>query len=404
MDKKPSTRVVYVDWLRVLGVLAVLVYHSSRFFNPEDWHVKNPITYEWLNIWNEFALLWLMPLLFAISGLSLFFAVGKSGPAKFVKDKVLRLLVPLLVGMFTHCALQVYLERLTHGQFSGTFFQFLPYYFQGYYNGSDPATGNFARTGMHLWYLAWLFVFTLVLYPLMLWLQRGGKRVLAWLGTSLSLPGAVYLLALPVIAGMMDNEDNPFLLWWEAGWPRLVYLWLIFCGFLVGSSTRLQERVQRLRWLSLALALVTMVGAAGIALSGESLAYGTVSRMIVVGLRALSAWCWVLAFLGLGRAYLTRSTPFLSYANEAVLPFYILHQTVLLCVGYFVVQWAIPGLLKWVLILILSFSIIMVLYEFLVRRYDVMRFLFGMKPLPRAPVIQAQDTATAGPLDSLPSA
>ena len=70
-----------------------------------------------------------------------------------------------------------------------------------------------------------------------------------------------------------------------------------------------------------------------------------------------------------------------------MLPFYILHQTVIMSVGYFVVQWAIPDLLKWLIIVPVSFAIIMALYEFLVRRYNVMRFLFGMKPLKRtAPV------------------
>jgi len=67
------------------------------------------------------------------------------------------------VGVFTHASLQVYLERLTHGQFSGTYFQFLPQYFNGFYEGSNPASGNFALTGMHLWYLWWLFLFSILL-------------------------------------------------------------------------------------------------------------------------------------------------------------------------------------------------------------------------------------------------
>ena len=78
---------------------------------------------------------------------------AQGGAGKFVKDKVLRLLVPLLVGDFTHASLQVYLERFTHGQFSGSYFQFLPHYFKGFYEGGNPASGNFALTGMHLWYL-----------------------------------------------------------------------------------------------------------------------------------------------------------------------------------------------------------------------------------------------------------
>ena len=387
MEKRASTRVHYLDWLRVLGVLAVIFYHTTRLFNSEDWHVKNGITCGWVDIWNDFALTWLMPLLFVISGISLFYAVGKSGAAKFVKDKVLRLLVPLLVGMFTHCALQVYLERLTHGDFSGTFFQFIPYYFQGYYSG-NPATGNFAGTGMHLWYLLWLFVFTLLLYPLMRWLLGRRKGVLAWLGNALSQPGAVFLLALPLFLFALDSEDAPFLLWWEAGWPLLAYLWLILAAFLLASSERLLDRVQRMRWISLALAVVVMGATAFSAYSGGDRALGWC-------LRTLSSWCWVLAFVGLARQYLTRRTPFLQYANEAVLPCYVLHQTVILGVGYFVVQWAISGLLKWAIILALSLTIIMALYEFLIRRFNVMRVLFGLKWRPKAPAAQPKPAVPA---------
>src|SRR5512136_2467955 len=109
--------------------------------------------------------------------------------------------------------------------------------------------------------------------------------------------------------------------------------------------------------------------------------FGTPLYALISALRGLSAWCCVLAALGMGMHYLNFSAPFLSYANEAVLPFYILHQTVLLSVGYFVVQWGIPDLHKWMIILVASFTIIMSLYEFLIRRFNVMRFLFGMKPL-----------------------
>jgi peptidoglycan/LPS O-acetylase OafA/YrhL len=86
-----------------------------------------------------------------------------------------------------------------------------------------------------------------------------------------------------------------------------------------------------------------------------------------------------LAILGLGIKHLNFDIPFLSYANEAVLPFYILHHPVLLSVGYFVVRWAIPATVKFVAIDAISFGIIMALYEFVVRRVNAIRFLFGMK-------------------------
>jgi glucan biosynthesis protein C len=95
-------------------------------------------------------------------------------------------------------------------------------------------------------------------------------------------------------------------------------------------------------------------------------------------------WLRVLAILGFGMQHLTFSTPFLHYANEAVLPFYIMHQTVIISIGYYVVRQAIPDPLKFVIIAVSSFAIIAALYELLVRRSNVLRFLFGMKPRPKA--------------------
>jgi peptidoglycan/LPS O-acetylase OafA/YrhL len=391
----------YLDWLRVLAILFVFVYHSSRFFNMEDWHVKNPTWYPWVEVWNRFATTWMLPLIFVISGASLFYAVGKGGGGthavgKFVKDKALRLLVPLAMCDFTHASLQVYLERLSHGQFSGSYFQFLPHYFQGVYDESNPASGNFAVTGMHLWYLFWLFLFSIILYPLLRWLKGGGRGALSRLGDLLALPGAVYALALPTLLLLtLANPSGPVMAQEEGGWSVVIYLWLLLAGFVVVSHDRLQASIQRLRWPSLPVALVLAGLVIFLVGLGEGPAFGTPRFALAFGLRALSSWCFIVAILGFGRKHLNFSTPFLKYANEAVLPFYILHQTVLLCVGYLVVQWAIPDLLKWAIILPASFAVIVALYEFLVRRFNVMRFLFGMKPLAKQPAAQPQEAAPA---------
>ena len=113
-------------------------------------------------------------------------------------------------------------------------------------------------------------------------------------------------------------------------------------------------------------------------------AFGTARFAQVFGVFGVSSWCWILAFLGFGFKHFTQHRPILSYANEAVLPFYVLHQTVLLSVGYFVVPWQIPDSLKWAIIAASSFSIILLVYEFLIRRFNALRFLFGMKALPKS--------------------
>jgi glucan biosynthesis protein C len=397
MEKKASTRLYYLDWLRVLAILTVFVYHTSRLFNVEDWAVKNPTWYPWVEAWNRFATAWLLPLLFVISGASLFFAVGKGkggikGAGKFIKDKALRLLVPVVVCDLTHASLQAYLWRLTHGEFSGSYFQYLPQYF----------ASDFEWEGAHLWYLWVLFLFSLLLYPLLRWFRGRGQGVLSKLGDLLSLPGMVYALALPAIllAVFIDYQGTDLK---NAGWIFPVYLWLTLAGFLVVSDERLQASIQRLRWLSLPLGLIVVGLSVFLVGLGELPVFGTWRYALSWTTRALGSWCCVLAILGFGRKRLNFSTPFLTYANEAVLPFYILHQTVIMGVGYFVVQWAIPDLLKWLIVVPVSFAVIVVLYEFLVRRYNVMRFLFGMKPLPKERAVQPQEAAPVSGAGTLPS-
>ena len=310
---------------------------------------------------------------------------------------MLRLLVPLLVADVTHCSLQVYLERLTHGQFSGSYFQFLPHYFSGIYDGDNPAAGNFALTGMHLWYLFWLFLFSLLLYPLLSCLKGRGRGVLGRMGDLLAIPGTVYVLVVPtVLLLVFARPDGLVMDLEEAGWSLFVYLWLLFCGFLLVSSERVQASVLRLRWVSLAIGAASSVVCLWLSFQPRGFSYGTLPYALVVSLRGFGSWCLVLASLGLGMRYLNTSTPFVRYANDAVLPFYILHQTVLLCVGYFVVQWAIPDLLKWLIIVLGSFGIIMALYELLVRRINVLRVLFGMKPIARQPIAQTGKALQAG--------
>ena len=212
------------------------------------------------------------------------------------------------------------------------------------------------------------------------------------LGDGLALPGAIYLLALPILLSLMFVDPaNPVMAKKEAGWPLVIYLWLLLSGFVVVSHDGVQASIRRLRWLSLALAVVSIGAFLFLVFRSTPANFGTPQYALTLGLRGLAAWCCVLSAVGFGMKYLNFSSPFLSHANEAVLPFYVLHQTVLLTVGYFVVQWSIPDLFKWVTILLASLAIIMGIYEFLIRRFNVMRFLFGLKPLSKQPAARSRE-------------
>jgi glucan biosynthesis protein C len=357
-----------LDWLRVLAILAIFFYHSFRFFNLETWHIKNSITYPSIDVLTNFVDIWMMPFVFLISGASLFYAVRKGGAVKFIKDKVLRLLIPLVVGIFTHIILQVYLERMALGQFKGTFFQFLPHYFDGLYLEIGNASGNFSVAGHHLWYLEILFLFSIILLPLFLWLKSSlGVRLLEWLSKFFALPGGIYLLALVALMSWKLIKPDSFLGFDAFNWNLGVYLSFLLTGYVIIASAPLQASIQRLHWLSLVGAIAS-----------------TIWFFTTREYEGLALWFWILTFLGFGMKSLNFNTPILKYANEAVLPFYILHQTVLVGIGYFVVQWQIPDPLKWLVIAATSFGISLGLYEYLVRRYNPLRVLFGMKPLARS--------------------
>jgi hypothetical protein len=363
-----------------MAILVVFVYHSTRFFNLEDWHLKNIHTYVWVEIWNIFATRWLMPLFFIISGASLFYAIGKSGGfRRFYVDKFLRLMIPVLFASVTHSAVQVYLERLTHGQFSGSFFSFLPAYFDGVYLGTGMP-GNFAYHGMHLWYLFFLFLYSLICYRLFVWLTAGGQGVLNRITALLALPGLNYLgLVLPLVV-IEALVPRAVLAAGSGGWGFLYYIWFLIAGFLIFSSGRLQRSIEKQRWISLLLGVVLMSAYLYQLFSPSRVVFPAwIADGIYTVLSFFSTGCLLFAILGLGMRYLTCDRPVLQTANEGVLPFFILHQTVLLGLGYFIMSWEIHDVLKWAIVFAASFTAIIALYTLLIQRFELLRFLFGMK-------------------------
>jgi hypothetical protein len=375
-----SNRKFELDWLRVLAILVVFLYHSTRFFNLGDWHVKNVNTYVWVEIWNIFATRWVMPLFFIISGASLFYAIGKSGGwRRFYVDKFLRLMIPVLFATVTHSALQIYLERLDRGQFSGSFFSFLPEYFNGVYLAIGMP-GNFAFHGMHLWYLLFLFIYSLICYRLFIWLKAGGREIGNRITSLFAIPGWIYLwFVLPLLI-MKALIPKAVLDAGSGGWGALYYIWFLIAGFLIVSSDRLQRNINNQRWISLLLGAVLMSAYLYLLFGPSPVLFPAwISGWIYALLSFFSAWCWLFAILGFGMRYLAFDRPVLRHANEGVLPFFILHQTVLLCTGYFIMTWEIHDTLKWAIVGISSFIIIIALYVLLIRKFELFHFLFGMK-------------------------
>ena len=380
------TRRYDVDWLRVLGMMAVFLFHCARFFDTEGWHVKSPRTSEAVSfVTLIIAVQWLMPLFFVLSGIGTYHSLAVQSWQKYLVSRFKRLAVPLLFGIFVVIApYQVYLERISHGQFTGSFWSFYPHYFKGWYG--IQAGGNFAWMGVHLWYLEVLFVFSAVALPLFVALRshRGGRLVGAISGT-MKVPGTIFLPAI-LIAVMEFLANSPalksscggfFNQRGFGGWSVLPYLAIFILGFLLAGGRETTKAVERHRFAGLVVALVTF-GVGYFLIKVRGLPENSVGFALI---RGVLCWSCLVAILGFGGRHLRFTNRFLKYAGDAVLPFYILHQTVILAIGFRVIRLDAPLWLEYLIIVLSSFAITTALYELLIRRINPLRFLFGLKPL-----------------------
>jgi glucans biosynthesis protein C len=378
-EMKTTERRYDIDWLRVLAMGTIFLFHCARFFNYEDWHVKNLTLSHGLSIFVVLTAQWIMPLFFILSGIGVFFALKHRTAAPFIRERFLRLVVPLVFGIFFLAPPQVYIERISHHQFEGSFFSFLPHYFDGMYGFG----GNFAWMGLHLWYLEMLFVFSLLMLPLFRAAQS--PKTEAFVSTLASLcarPWGVLIVALPLFVMELFVNAFPDSIGIRSfgGWSPLTYLVFFVIGFVIATDDRFTRTFEhhRVTWLVMGVA----ASALGLVLIETGILNGlprAATLPIEAALRVLNSWSWLSAIMGFGRRYLSFTNRGLAHANRAVLPFYILHQTVIVTVAFFLVGWATSVPVKYIVLVALSFAVIIVLYEGIVARIGVLRFLFGMK-------------------------
>ena len=385
-----ATRLYFVDWLRVMAMFSIFLFHSNRFFTLGNWHISNAERSLASTIFEQTFNLWMMPLFFILSGAAVYYSLKSRTAGGFVQERITRILVPFIgIGIFVLGAIQIYLDRLSHGEFSGNFFQFYPHYF----DGLDGFGGNFAWAGVHLWYLMDIFIFSLIALPLFLPYGQTRKSILSRLASKLNSAGVLLLIFLfLVVAGAVTDLAGLGITEAWGSWDILSYFVFFIYGYLIFSKEGIQDILSRYSLAALiAASLLTIVHLLLTFIPSLNTMYDSWP----LDLRGLCAWSWIVAFLGIGSRFLNYSNRFLGYANEAVLPFYILHQPVILSIGYFVVQWTLPIIAKYFIIASTSFIAIMVLYELLVRRINVLRFLFGMRPMKPRRQSKAE-LATAG--------
>jgi peptidoglycan/LPS O-acetylase OafA/YrhL len=360
----PTYRRYDLDWLRVIAFFLLILFHAGMAFVEFPWHIKNPQTSHGLTLLWAFLHGWRMPLLFLVSGAGIWYALRSRGPMGFIVERSRRLLVPLIFGVLVIVPPQVYLERLTQGATYTSYLDFYPNFFEGFYFSSSG--GNFSPH--HLWFIGSLFVYCMVLLPLLVFLKSpAGKiwidrfdAILSSVAGLYSVALAFYLLNLIWAGGFFLNSGSAL---------------TILLGFLFVSSQRVWATLVELRLISLLIAGVCFPVSLWIYFALP----GPIPRWQSDLVHIPAVLATIYAILGFAYTFRDYSNAFLSYVNEGVYPFYIIHQAVSVAIVYYVVPLTLNLWVKFGIVIVGTATITLFIYHFGVRPFRFVRPLFGLK-------------------------
>jgi glucans biosynthesis protein C len=371
------------DWLRVIGVAGVFLVHNAfwlRFINQPE--LSDAIFATMLVVWS----LWVMPLMFFVGGSAGFWSLSTRDSSLYLRTRVTRLLVPLAFGAIFITPVQVYLQLYVAPYSSvGSFIDFIPRYFEVQHWSS----GGFIWWLSHLWFLLVMVAFTLITVPLFILLKsKYSERLRSLLVDFLTKPGALFVWGIPIAVSEACMDPKGFGIGDVIGWNIIAYLWLFISGYILVSDRRIEQVVRRNGILALGIAALAIEAISlstplyfqpdrGILFPRPN--FGTLWFVLFMTLKGVASWCFVLGLVGLAYRIPNCASQILRYSNEACLPFYIIHLPIVMIVCINLVVLQIDWFPKLLIAMVISFTGTMFIYELIVRRILVFRFLLGLR-------------------------
>jgi glucans biosynthesis protein C len=382
-----------LDWLRIGAFALLILYHIGMFFVEWDWHVKTASPVGWVELPMLALNPWRLTLLFLVSGVASRALLAKSaGSGGFVRDRSKRLLIPLIAGMALFVAPQPWVELQEKAGYADGFLHF---WTQDYFE-FGASTGLSLPTWNHLWFVAYLWVYT-TLFAL-LGLAPAGRRAAAQRAFQRLFSGwRLFALPLAFLIGtrmLLFPHFPPTNALFDDVYNHAVYGFAFLFGAGLARAQGLWETIVRHWKGAAAAALLGWAVYAGIVMQeGDP---DTVGRTAARIARSVQAWGAILALLGAAQLFLHKDGPARRYLTDAVFPYYIAHQTIIVLAGFWLKPLGIGPGAEFAVILAATVAGCALTYE-AVRRVRWLRPLFGLKPLAtaRAETCQARDARAA---------
>jgi glucan biosynthesis protein C len=358
----PGGRLHQLDWLRAVAVLGVFFFHALHPFGTFDWHVKNAPQSESVSMLLAF-LSWGLGFLFLIAGAASFLALEARTPRRYVKERLRRLFLPYVTGWLLLSPLQAYIEEVHEGTWDESYISFIPHFFmragRGLVNLDRDLLPLPVGWNYHLWFLLYLLWFSLLGLPLFLSLSRPfGHRILVWLAQRADWRGFPLLFALPItLLPIAVSVVFPE----EHAWAKFAYYFGFFLvGYLLAADQRLLAAIHR----DLGPALIAGIAGFGLLVASGAIEWAepgmedpssSLPYAFAFFIFSVQAWAWALAALSLGLRLRTFARPLPKKAASAAMPFFIVHQPVILAVSFVAVGMGVTLPLKVLFVVALSF-------------------------------------------------
>lgn len=325
-----------LDWVRILAFMLLILYHVGMYYVSWDWHVKSPAASSAIEPLMMLTAPWRLSLLFLVSGVATAYLVART-PSHFLGARAVRLLIPLAFGMLVIVPPQSYLEVAEKLNYSGGFGAFYLLYITGFHGFCRSSDCLIMPTWNHLWFVAYLFVYTAVLYAgvrlvpkAVPALRQGAEQLLSGVGVLL-VPIAYFALVRITLAGRFPANHALVGDWYN----HALYFGAFVLGFALAATQAPWSALERFRWHALGLAVLGWAAfCAYMGIYGGDI---DPSQALIRVMRAeygAEQWLAIAAALGFARRHLNRDNTARRYLTTAIFPVYILHQTVIVVVAH----------------------------------------------------------------------
>ncbi len=381
-----TKRLYYLDWLRVLAFGLLFLFHSWRPFDHLPWHIKNEEQTTIFDFLTFFTHGWRMFLIFLVSGAGTWLAM-RSRKGEFITDRIKRLIVPFIFGIILIIPPQRFYEWIMYRDFQGGYLDFLLMYPAQQLGDNMGASVLlwFGHLGTHLWYLPFLFVMTLVSLPIFKKIQKGEIRF-EGLKKIMSTRFGVFVLVIPMIVCRLILK--PVFQGYTDWADFFVYIWPFIYGFIFMADNEFIDIIKGKMILLLNVGVISSALFIFLGSSDEQLVqaylypdYSWLHFGITVNAMMI-AISWIMFFLGLFAKTMNFNHSLLIPANISILPIYILHQSLIIVFGYYIVGLELNVYIKFLIIATTAVPASVLLYK-LIQTNNISRFLFGLKPLAR---------------------